>query len=62
MKRIALFLKILGALAEDLFILTGLSLIVVATFMLNTMAGIYALGVISLGLGVILARRPPKRR
>jgi len=60
-KIIIIILMFLGAYAEDFFILLGLALIVRATFMLNIVAGIYTLGFICLGFGLILARRSPRK-
>ena len=55
-------LNILGEYAEDLLILAGLALICVATFRISTTAGIYAVGVSCLGLGLVIARYPPRKR
>ncbi|WP_256761416.1 DUF1056 family protein [Cohnella sp. WQ 127256] len=36
---------------EDFFIVSGLIAIIAATFMINTIAGIYAIGVVLFGIG-----------
>ena len=61
MKKLILVLRILGAFAEDFFIGLGLTLIVVATFMIDRVAGIYSLGIVCLAMGLILARKPPRK-
>ena len=61
MKIIIMIFMFLGAYAEDFLVLGGLTLIVKATFMLNIVAGIYTLGFICLGFGLILARKPPRK-
>lgn len=45
---------------EDIFIISGLTLIVIATFLLSKILGIYVLGGVLFGLGVFFARNPPK--
>ncbi|MGJ7044642.1 hypothetical protein HNR52_000826 [Thermoanaerobacterium thermosulfurigenes] len=42
---------------EDILILSGLTLIVIATFLLNIIIGIYVLGLILLALGIYFTRR-----
>jgi len=45
---------------EDFFIISGLILIVIATFLLSKIIGMYVLGVVLLGIGIFLSRHPPK--
>lgn len=51
MKRITKYL-------DDVLILGGVTAIVTATFLLHEIAGIYALGVSLLALGIWFARNP----
>jgi len=46
---------------EDVFILSGLFLIIKTTFYINKLAGLYLLGVILLLLGIYFARNPTKK-
>lgn len=62
MKNLIKVLTILSKFTEDFFIFLGLILIVIATFMINKVAGIYILGFVFLVIGLLLARKPPKRR
>ena len=57
MQKLIKILTFLGAFVEDAFITLGLALIIAATFMIDKVAGIYAVGFICLSLGLILARR-----
>ena len=45
---------------EDFFIISGLILIVIATFLLSKIIGMYVLGIVLFGIGVFLSRHPPK--
>lgn len=45
---------------EDILIFSGLILIVIATFLLSKIIGMYALGAILFGIGIFLSRHPPK--
>lgn len=45
---------------EDLLIISGLLIIVVATFFVSKIIGTYLLGIILLSLGILLSRHPPK--
>lgn len=47
---------------EDIFIVSGLLLIIIATFLVSIIAGIYVLGVVLFGLGIFFTRHPPKPR
>lgn len=47
---------------EDLLILSGLIIIIKATFLLSLIAGMYCLGLILLVLGIFFAKYPPRRR
>ena len=46
---------------EDIFIISGLALIVIATFLLSKIIGMYVLGIILFGIGVFFSRHPPRR-
>lgn len=48
--------------ADDLLIIAGLGVAVLATFRLGVTAGLYALGAALVILGAVLARQPPKGR
>jgi len=61
MKNLIKILQILSGFTEDFFICIGLLLIVIATFMVNKIAGVYILGFICLGLGILIAIKPPRR-
>ena len=61
MNKLIKILTFLGAFVEDFLILTGLILITKTTYALNTIAGTYALGFILLIIGIIMARRPPRK-
>ena len=54
-------LQFLGEFVEDFLIILGLLLIVMATFRVNEIAAIFVLGFIFLIIGIIRARRPPRR-
>ena len=62
MKNLINILKILSAYIEDFFILTGLFLIIIATFLLSEIIGLYVLGFILIGIGVMFTRIRPKGR
>lgn len=47
---------------EDFFIISGLILITIATFLLSKIIGMYVLGAILFGLGVFFSRHPPTDR
>lgn len=47
---------------EDILILSGLAVIVVATFLLSFIAGLYCLGSVLFGLGVYAAIKESQRR
>lgn len=47
---------------EDILILGGLTVIVIATFLLSKIAGLYCLGVVLLGVGIYFSINPPERR
>ena len=61
MNKLIKILTFLGAFVEDFLVLTGLILIIKTTYTLNAMAGAYVLGFILLIIGIILARKPPKK-
>ena len=61
MNKLIKILIFLGAFVEDFLIFIGLTLIIAATFTLNRVAGIYSLGFILLIIGLIMARRPPRK-
>lgn len=62
MENLIKVLTILGKFAEDLLIASGLMLIILATFRLNEIAGVYVLGFILLLIGLLMARKPRERR
>jgi len=45
---------------EDILIISGLILIVLATFLLSKIAGMYALGITLFGIGIFFSRHPPR--
>lgn len=47
---------------EDILILSGLIIIIVATFLVSRILGLYILGIILFGLGVFFSRHPPKEK
>lgn len=46
---------------EDILILSGLLLIIIATFLINIIAGIYITGLILLALGIYFTKYPVRR-
>ena len=54
-------MKFITKYIEDALIFSGLAVIVTATFLWSSIAGIYTIGVCLLGLGVWFARNPVKR-
>jgi hypothetical protein len=54
--------KFITKYIEDILIVSGLIVIVKATFLLSKLAGLYCLGGILLVLGVIVSIKPPKGR
>ena len=61
MQKLIKILIFLGKFVEDFLIMLGLILIVIATFHLNPIGGVYALGFILLLIGIIMARKPPRK-
>lgn len=55
-------LNTLGKYAEDILIALGLVAIITATFLLNTIAGVYTLGGCMLGLGIWFTKHPIKTK
>ncbi|WP_353096219.1 hypothetical protein [Tissierella praeacuta] len=47
---------------EDIFIISGLILIIIATFLVSKIIGVYVLGFILFGLGVFFSRHPPRKK
>lgn len=62
MKNLIKILIILSAYIEDIFILTGLFLVILATFLLSKIIGMYILGFILIGIGVMFTKIRPKGR
>ncbi len=63
MKRAVEVIKTFISLAvEDILILSGLAVIVTATFLLSFIAGLYCLGSVLFGLGAYAAIKESKRR
>lgn len=60
-KKLHLLAFIMGYL-EDILIISGLTFIVKATFLLSKIAGIYCIGVFLLALGIYFTKFPPQRR
>lgn len=50
-------MKFLKKWIEDIFIISGLTVLVTTTFFINKIIGFYALGVVLFGLGIYFARR-----
>jgi len=46
---------------EDILIVSGLILIIIATFLLSAIAGLYCFGAVLLGLGIWFAKYPFKK-
>jgi hypothetical protein len=46
---------------EDILILGGLTIIVMATFLVSKVIGLYVLGTTMFGLGIFFSRHPPRR-
>lgn len=61
MKKIKRFGLILLLHMEDFLILSGLVVVNVTTYLLNTIAGLYATGIILLLLGIYFLLNPIKR-
>ena len=57
-----IIIKYLLKYIEDILIFGGLTLIVIATFLLSKIIGLYVLGLILLGLGVFFSRHPPNKK
>lgn len=55
-------LKSLIKYIEDILILSGLTVIVITTFLLSKIAGLYCLGAVLFGLGVYFSISPPEKR
>lgn len=53
--------KLLNNCIEDILILSGLTCIVIATFLLSKIVGVYVLGVALLGLGIYFTKYPPRK-
>jgi len=47
---------------EDILIISGLTIIVTATFLLSTIAGLYCLGCVFLALGIYFTVCPIRKR
>ena len=61
MNKLFRILSFLGTIAEDIFIILGLILIISATFAINIIAGVYIMGFILLFVGLMMARKPPRK-
>ena len=46
---------------EDILILSGLLIIIIATFLISIIAGLYITGITLFGLGVYFSKYPLKR-
>ncbi|MDI3477486.1 MAG: hypothetical protein PWQ59_1011 [Thermoanaerobacterium sp.] len=45
---------------EDILVFSGLFLIVLSTFLINKIIGLYVLGVVLFGLGIHFTKYPPR--
>lgn len=54
-------LKFIGKYIEDILIVSGLTCIVLATFFVSKIAGLYCLGGCLFGLGVYFAKYPYRK-
>ncbi|MDT8717612.1 hypothetical protein IAI10_13145 [Clostridium sp. 19966] len=61
-KAITMLVIFMKKYIEDILILSGLILIVNATFLLSKIAGFYCMGFILLALGIYLSINPPEKR
>lgn len=59
MKKIVKFIK---NYIEDILILSGLAIIVIATFLVSKIIGLYVLGSILFGLGIYFTKCPLGRK
>lgn len=55
-------MKKLQNFIEDILIFLGMFLIVLATFLINFVAGLYVLGTFLLSLGIFFSIKPPVTR
>lgn len=55
-------MKMIIKYLEDLLILSGLTTIVIATFLVSKIGGLYCLGAVLLGLGIYFTKYPLQRR
>jgi uncharacterized membrane protein SirB2 len=55
-------LKFLILFADDILVLSGLTFITVATFLLSSIAGLYVIGAILIVLAYVFAKNVSKRR
>ena len=55
------FIKKFPDYMEDILIFSGLLIIIMATFFISKIIGLYVLGGILVGLGVYFTRYPPRR-
>lgn len=61
MKLVKQLKKLLNSCIEDILILSGLACIVIATFLLSKIAGIYVLGFTLVGLGIYFTKCPLRK-
>jgi hypothetical protein len=57
----AVMKKIITKYLEDILIFSGLLIIIITTFLLSKIIGLYATGIILFGLGVYFSKYPVKR-
>lgn len=55
-------MKFIARFLEDILVLSGLLIIIIATFLISKIAGLYVTGVVLFGLGVYFSIFPLKRR
>ena len=60
-EKLKLFLEKIIKELPEIILLLGLFFIILATFLINFIAGLYCLGLILTGLGVFLAKKPYKK-
>lgn len=60
-KRFNSMINLIKKYLEDILILSGLSIIVIATFLISKIAGLYVTGAVLFGLGVYFSKFPLRR-
>ena len=60
-EKVVKFKQLLSGNIEEILLFSGLFCIILATFLVNIIAGIYVLGFILVGLSVFLLKYPDRR-